>query len=108
MSHADFEVGMELSQSEYAAIVPRLVAGLRALRGWSQAELAAAAGVAESTVSRCESGAQVPTRRTFERLVSAAAPPPKLLADILAWLQETVSTSAGLAGVEEPARLAPA
>jgi transcriptional regulator with XRE-family HTH domain len=109
MSHAEFlKEGAEMSRSEYAAVVRRVVAGLRALRGWSQAELAAAAGVAESTVSRCESGVQVPTRRTFERLVAALDPPPKLLEDILAWLRESVSGSGGSVRLAEPARLPPA
>lgn len=95
-----------MSRSEYAAIVGRAVAGLRELRGWSQAEFAAAAGVAESTVSRCESGAQVPLRKTFELLVAAAAPPPKLLEDILAWLLESVTASNGV--VAKPSSSAPA
>ena len=44
----------------------------RARRGWSQRQLAAAAGVAASTVGRIESGAVQPTLPTLARLLAAA------------------------------------
>src|ERR1700730_15041178 len=97
-----------MSRSEFAAVAQRAVAGLRALRGWSQAEVAVAVGVAESTVSRWESGVQVPSRRTFERLVAAADLPPRLLEDILAWLRESVSAPGGSVRGNEADRSAPA
>lgn len=48
---------------------------LRAVRGWDQGELAAAAGVSASLISRYESGEAPPTLKTFERIVSAVGVP---------------------------------
>lgn len=44
----------------------------RVKRGWSQRQLAAAAGVAPSTVARIESGSSQPTLPTLGRLLAAA------------------------------------
>jgi transcriptional regulator with XRE-family HTH domain len=44
----------------------------RVRRGWSQRELAAAAGVAPSTVGRIESGAVQPSLPTLAKLLAAA------------------------------------
>ena len=44
----------------------------RAQRGWSQRQLAAAAGVPVSTVARIESGARQPSLVTVSRLLAAA------------------------------------
>ncbi|HEX9941465.1 MAG TPA: helix-turn-helix transcriptional regulator [Thermoanaerobaculia bacterium] len=64
------------------------VAVFRALRGWTQAELAAAARVGASAVSRYESGDQTPTRRTFGRLAAAAGVSPPLVDRLLSWIAE--------------------
>jgi transcriptional regulator with XRE-family HTH domain len=52
-----------------------LVAILRALRGSGQAEMAAAAGIHASTVSRYEEGKTAPSRGNLEALASAAGLP---------------------------------
>lgn len=44
----------------------------RAKRGWTQRQLAEAAGVAHSTVARIESGTSQPTLPTLTRLLAAA------------------------------------
>ena len=64
------------------------VAMLRALRGWSQAELAQAAGLGASAVSRYESGAQEPSLRTFDRIVTAVGLRPALVRSLLAWIRK--------------------
>jgi transcriptional regulator with XRE-family HTH domain len=48
---------------------------LRAVRGWDQRELAAAAGVSASLISRYESGEAPPTPKTFEQIVAAVGVP---------------------------------
>lgn len=63
------------------------VAMLRALRGWSQADLALAAGLGASAVSRYESGAQEPSRRTFDRIVVAVGVRPPLVRNLLTWIR---------------------
>ncbi len=63
------------------------VAMLRALRGWSQAELAQAAGLGASAVSRYESGAQEPSLRTFDRIVTAVGLRPPLVRSLLTWIR---------------------
>jgi len=45
---------------------------LRFLTGWSQRELARAAGVSAGQISRYEGGSQDPTPETLERLILAA------------------------------------
>lgn len=64
------------------------VAMLRALRGWSQAELALAAGLGASAVSRYESGAQEPSRRTFDRIIAAVGLRPPLVRSLLTWIHK--------------------
>jgi transcriptional regulator with XRE-family HTH domain len=61
---------------------------LRALRGWSQSELATAAGLGASAVSRYESGAQEPSRRTFDRIAAAVGVRPMLVRSLLAWIRK--------------------
>jgi transcriptional regulator with XRE-family HTH domain len=61
---------------------------LRAFRGWSQSELAAAAGLGASAVSRYESGAQEPSRRTFDRIVAAVGVRPLLVRSLLTWIRK--------------------
>ena len=64
------------------------VAMLRALRGWNQAELAQAAGLGASAVSRYESGAQEPSLRTFDRIVTAVGLRPPLVRSLLTWIRK--------------------
>ena len=55
----------------------RLALGvLRLLRGWTQAEMAAAAGVHKSLLSLYEQGKTVPTAKTLGRLIAAVDLPP--------------------------------
>src|SRR4051794_12413662 len=54
---------------------PVLVRWLRGIPGWDQAELAAAAGLHPSSISRYESGKLVPPRRAVERLAGAVGVP---------------------------------
>jgi ribosome-binding protein aMBF1 (putative translation factor) len=49
----------------------RAVRGLRERAGWSQRELAAAAGMTQSAVARFEAGGTVPTLVVLERLAKA-------------------------------------
>jgi ribosome-binding protein aMBF1 (putative translation factor) len=49
----------------------RTVRALREQRGWSQAQLAAAAGMTQSAVARFESGGTVPSLRVLDRLAQA-------------------------------------
>ena len=49
----------------------RAVRGLREAAGWSQAQLAAAAGMTQSAVARFEAGGTVPTLAVLERLAKA-------------------------------------
>jgi transcriptional regulator with XRE-family HTH domain len=52
---------------------------LRELRGWSQMELGARAKVAQSNISRLESGCNTPTLGTLYRLAKVFAIHPKEL-----------------------------
>lgn len=49
----------------------RSVRELRERRGWSQTQLAKAAGMTQSAVARFESGGTVPTLAVLERLATA-------------------------------------
>lgn len=49
----------------------RTVRGLREQRGWSQTQLAAAAGMTQSAVARFEAGGTVPSLPVLDRLASA-------------------------------------
>lgn len=53
----------------------RVVLRLRKDRGWSQAELAKAAGLSKPTVQRVESGPQNAERETLERIAKALGVP---------------------------------
>jgi transcriptional regulator with XRE-family HTH domain len=63
------------------------VAILRTLRGWSQADLALATGLGASAVSRYESGAQRPSRQTFDRIAKAVGVRPFLVRGLLTWIR---------------------
>ncbi|HSK76120.1 MAG TPA: helix-turn-helix transcriptional regulator [Thermoanaerobaculia bacterium] len=60
------------------------VSFLRKLRGWSQKELAAAAGVHQSLISLYERGLECPTRGTLERLALAVGLPFAMVEEHLA------------------------
>jgi len=45
---------------------------LRRLRGWTQEQLAEAAGMQQGRISRYETGEMVPSRKSLERLAAAA------------------------------------
>ncbi|HEX6760084.1 MAG TPA: helix-turn-helix transcriptional regulator [Propionibacteriaceae bacterium] len=47
------------------------VRALREQRGWSQTQLAAAAGMTQSAVARFEAGGTVPSLRVLDRLAQA-------------------------------------
>lgn len=64
------------------------IAMLRALRGWNQAELALAAGLGASAVSRYESGAQEPSLKTFDRIVTAVGVRPPLVRSLMTWIRK--------------------
>ena len=68
---------------------------LRAFRGWSQAELADATGLGASAVSRYESGAQVPTPQTVDRIAVAVGLPPLLTTGLLSWIRAARGVIAG-------------
>jgi ribosome-binding protein aMBF1 (putative translation factor) len=49
----------------------RTVRALREQRGWSQAQLATAAGMTQSAVARFEAGGTIPSLRVLDRLAQA-------------------------------------
>ena len=49
----------------------RTVRALREQRGWSQAQLAAAAAMTQSAIARFEAGGTVPSLRILDRLAQA-------------------------------------
>ena len=57
---------------------------LRKMRGWSQKELAEAAGMHQSLISLYERGVERPTRATLERLAQAAGFPFSVVEEHLA------------------------
>ncbi len=71
------------------------VAILRILRGWSQADLALATGLGASAVSRYESGAQRPSRPTFNRIATAVGVRPLLVRGLLTWIRAARSCILG-------------
>lgn len=78
-----------------------VVALFRMLRGWSQTQLAKAAGMDKSRISRYESGDEVPRRATVERLATAAGVPIPLIEHIrwfLRSLREAMENG-GMAGL---------
>lgn len=71
------------------------VSFLRALRGWNQKELAAAAGIDKSLISLYELGKQAPSRRTLERLASAAGVPFAVVEQLLAFVVRVRAAATG-------------
>jgi ribosome-binding protein aMBF1 (putative translation factor) len=51
--------------------IGREVRTLREAKGWSQRELAEAAGMTQPAIARCEAGGTVPTLPVLERLAAA-------------------------------------
>jgi len=88
--------GTGMYESEDPAVIRRVVLVARAFHNWSQAELAAAAGVSVSTVSRCEAGEQMPTRVTFDRLMAAADVSPRLQRRLFSWIRKSLAPPAGI------------
>lgn len=60
---------------------------IRKIRGWSQKELAKAAGMHQSDISIYERGLECPTRATFERLATAAGFPFSVVEEYLAFVR---------------------
>jgi transcriptional regulator with XRE-family HTH domain len=83
--------GTGMYESEDPDVIRRAVLVARAIHNWSQAELAAAADVSVSTVSRCESGEQMPTRGTFDRLMAAAGVSPRHQRQLFSWLRKSLA-----------------
>jgi transcriptional regulator with XRE-family HTH domain len=63
MSHDESEA--------YAVVLGRVIAALRERRSMTQAELAALAGIRQSTISRIENGQVVPDALVFRRIATA-------------------------------------
>jgi transcriptional regulator with XRE-family HTH domain len=77
--------------------------------GWTQKELAAASGVAESSICRYERGQQAPSPRTFECLCEAAKVPHAVVEGVLRpALREVLAARAGAAGEDTSSRSAAA
>jgi transcriptional regulator with XRE-family HTH domain len=73
---------------------------LRAIRGWDQAELAAAAGVPPSSISRCESGKSNLSPKSFERIVSAAGVPASTTERLFRVIRSARAAVAGAAATD--------
>jgi len=84
-----------MKRSDDAEVLRVAVITFRALKGWSQAELAKATGLGASAVSRYESGAQVPTADTMARIRMAVGVPPILAPGLLSWIRAARSAMAG-------------
>lgn len=77
------------------------VSFLRKIRGWSQKELAEAAGLHQSLISLYERGLECPTRATLERLGRAAGLPFAMVEEHLA-LVRRARASLGDAPAADP------
>jgi transcriptional regulator with XRE-family HTH domain len=84
-----------MKRSDDAEVLRVAVTTFRALKGWSQAELAKATGLGASAVSRYESGAQVPTADTMARIRMAVGVPPILAPGLFSWIRAAQSAMAG-------------
>ncbi|HVT61215.1 MAG TPA: helix-turn-helix transcriptional regulator [Thermoanaerobaculia bacterium] len=85
-----------------------LVLLLRSLHGWGQDELAAAAGVDPSAISRHEGGLTKPFRKTLEKLARAAGVPMSLVHACLLPALRAARAAAAPLGAEASADLAAA
>lgn len=86
----------------YAVVLGRVVAALREQRGWTQAHLAEAIGVKQSSVSRIESGQALPDSFTFRRIAAAfGRTPEQLQATVEAAVQRTQRAAEGATGSSE-------
>src|SRR4051812_1588165 len=65
---------------------------LRALRGWDQRELADAAGLSPSSISRYESGELVPSSQALEQIALAVGIPPPMLRRVHHWIRAARAT----------------
>lgn len=74
---------------------------LRASRGWTQAELAAAAGTSASVVSEYESGKRRPTRKVVERFAAATDIFPEDIDHLLPVLHSILESKSRAATPEE-------
>lgn len=63
------------------------VAFLRSLRGWEQKDLAAAAGLSASSISRYESGEALPSGEVLESLALAVGLPLRMLRRLFTWIR---------------------
>lgn len=68
---------------------------LRKMRGWSQRELAEAAGMHQSLISLYERGVERPTRGTLERLARAAGLPFAVVEEHLALVRRARASLGG-------------
>jgi len=68
---------------------------LRTLRGWDQVDLAEAADLSPSSISRYEGGDTIPSLRTFERIVAAVGLPVHLVDRLFAWIRSARAAMAG-------------
>jgi transcriptional regulator with XRE-family HTH domain len=85
-----------------------VIAFLRLLRGWTQTELAEAAGLSTSAISRYENGDIVPSREALEEIAVAAGLPLRMLDRVFIWVG--ASRAAVMSGADpyDPDRLADA
>jgi transcriptional regulator with XRE-family HTH domain len=85
-----------------------VVAFLRLLRGWTQAELGEAAGLSASAISRYENGDIVPTYEVLEEIAAAVGLPLRMLKRVTAWVGAARAAVASAADPADPDRLAEA
>jgi transcriptional regulator with XRE-family HTH domain len=92
-----------------------LIAVLRSIPHWTQAELAQAAGVDRASISDYERGLKAPSRRTLEKIVAAVGVPFARVERLLPILrslrlsrEEAAGGNAALPAPEGPAALAQA
>jgi transcriptional regulator with XRE-family HTH domain len=85
-----------------------VVAFLRLLRGWTQAELGEAAGLSASAISRYESGDIVPTHEALEEIAAAVGLPLRMLRRVTAWVGAARAAVASAADPADPDLLAEA
>src|SRR5262245_31156686 len=74
----------------YGLVLGRVIASLRERRGLSQEELAVAAGITQSTLSRMERGQAQPDAFTLKRLAEALS---VTVADLTTWVDRALERS---------------